>query len=129
MLPAYNPTEHLPPPIDLLPTLRVCYIGREYEGQYRVYLSRALADKLGLKQRQPIDLIPPSGGSTYWHLDLRPAAKRRVAWYVGSRPRIASMKLPRRLVKPQKPLVLELLPGEPVYPGYYPMLPSYLLHA
>lgn len=123
--PAYNPAEHIPPPNELCPTLRVVYRGQQYNGQYRAYLSHELTKALGLRAGQPIDLVPPAGGrSRFWHLDLRPTAKRRVAWYADTRPRIDSFKLPPRLVKPSRPLVLELMPGVPEYAGYYPLQPQ-----
>jgi hypothetical protein len=128
MLPAYDPTQHLPPPIDLLPTLRLVYLGREYAGQYRAYLSSALSERLGLRACQPIDLLPPSGHSPYWHLDLRPEAKRRVAQYADTRPRISSLKLPLGLVLPGKALVLQLV-GQPAFAGFYPLLPDYAVAA
>ncbi|TVT43106.1 hypothetical protein FNT36_03165 [Hymenobacter setariae] len=125
MLPAYDPIQHIPPPIDLLPTLRLVYLGREYAGQYRAYLCSALCERLQLRAYQPIDLVPPSGHSPYWHLDLRPEAKRRLAQYADTRPRISSLKLPVGLVEPGSALVLQLV-NQPAFPGFYPMLPHAL---
>lgn len=124
MLPFYDPVQHLPPPIDLLPTLRLVYLGREYEGQYRAYLSSALFERLNLRAYQPISLVPPSGRSPYWHLDLRPEAKQRIAQYADTRPRINSLKLPVGLVLPSEALILQLV-GQPAYPGFHPMLPAH----
>jgi hypothetical protein len=117
MLPAYNPTEHLPPPVDLLPTLTVNSKGR-------VYLSQALVQRLGIRNAQPANLLPPSNGSKFWHLDLRPVAPRWIKWYDNTRPRIEYIQLPNGLVLPQHPLTLQLLPGEPAFAGFYPLLPD-----
>jgi hypothetical protein len=114
MLPDYNPTQHLPPPVPL-PTLTVNAKGC-------VFLSRALAAKLNLTSGQPIDLLPPGTGSPYWHLDTRPTARRRLYWYVDTRPRLKSIQVPAGLLAPGQLLTLQLLPGEPAYPGFYPLL-------
>lgn len=114
MLPTYNPVEHLPPPVDLQPTLTVNSKGC-------AYLSRALADKLNLKAAQPIDLYPPSGANPYWYLDTRPEAARTLGWYADTRPRIRFIKLPAGLIAEGQLLELKLLPGQPRYEGYYPL--------
>jgi hypothetical protein len=106
MLPTYNPIQHLPPPVDLLPTLTVNARGR-------VYLSRALRERLDLTCNQAIDLLAPSNGSAYWHLDIRPEASRRLYWYPDCRPRIEGIVLPTGL-----------LPGPPAFAGFYPLLPD-----
>jgi hypothetical protein len=116
MLPAYNPFEHLPPPVNLLPTLTVNSKGR-------VYLSHALIARLSLRGGQSADLLAPSHGSPYWHLDLRPEARHRVANYADTRPRIEYVKLPTGLLATGQLLTLQLLPGEPTFPGFYPLLP------
>jgi len=116
MLPDYNPAQHLPPPVPLS-TLTVNAKGR-------AYLSRALAAKLNLAAGQPIDLLPPGTGSPYWHLDIRPTAQRRLYWYVDTRPRINSIQVPDGLLAAGQLLTLQLLPGEPAYPGFYPLLPA-----
>jgi hypothetical protein len=115
MLPTYKPTEHLPPPVDLLPTLTVNSKGC-------AYLSRALADKLKLEAAQRIDLYPPSGHTPFWHLDLRSVAGRTLAWYADTRPRIRGIKLPDGLILPGQLLELQLLPGEPAFAGFYPLI-------
>ncbi|MGI4867820.1 MAG: hypothetical protein ACRYFZ_28140 [Janthinobacterium lividum] len=124
-LPAYNPIEHLPLPVDSQPTLRVVHQGRGYQGQCRVYLSTALAQYLNLRPNQPIDLIAPATGSPYWHLDLRPQAKRRINWYTDTRPRITSLALPDGLVMAGRPLTLELRLGESAIPGIYTLQPTH----
>ena len=116
MLPAYNPIQHLPPPTNTLHTLSVSSKGR-------AYLSTALRHHLSLKADQAIDLLPPSNGSPYWHLDLRPTASRRLYWYADTRPRIDGLELPAGLLLPGQKLTLQLQPGEPYFPGFYPMLP------
>jgi len=117
MLPTYNPIQHLPPPVDLLPTLTVNARGR-------VYLSRALRERLDLRSNQAIDLLPPSNGSPYWHLDLRPEASRRLYWYSDCRPRIEGIVLPTGLLPAGQLLTLKLLPGPPAFAGFYPLLPD-----
>jgi hypothetical protein len=116
MLPAYNPFEHLPPPVALLPSLRVNARGR-------VYLSQELVSRLNLRAGQPGNLLPPSNGSPYWHLDLRPEARHRIGWYADTRPRIEFVKLPPGLITEGQLLTLQLIPGEPTFPGFYPLLP------
>lgn len=117
MLPTYDPAIHIPPPIDLLPTLRVNARGR-------VYLSQALVQKLCIRNAQPANLLPPSNGSKFWHLDLRPVAPLRVKWYDDTRPRIEFVDLPEGLISTSQRL--QLVPGEPAFPGFYPLLPDAL---
>lgn len=119
MLFDYDPTQHLPPPAPL-PTLTV-------NAQGRAYLSRALAAQLNLAASQPIDLLPPGPGNPYWHLDTRPTARRRLYWYVDTRPRINRVLVPAGLLAAGQLLTLQLLPGEPPFPGYYPLLPAQAL--
>ncbi len=114
--PIYNPIEHLPPPVDLLPSLAINHKGR-------VYLSQALVERLAIRNAQPADVLLPSNGSPFWHLDLRPVAKRCIKWYADTRPRIEYLQLPSGLILPEHPLTLQLLPGEPAYTGFYPLLP------
>jgi len=85
-------------------------------------LHASLRQKLGLRHGQPIDLIAPWYNSVYWFLDLRPTALRRVLWYDNSRVRATGIILPPDLV--QDSLTLHLLPGEPAYENYYPLLPA-----
>jgi hypothetical protein len=122
MLPAYNPAQHLPPAVDLMPPLTVNAAGR-------VYLSRALAAKLNLSSGQPINLLPPSNGTPYWHLDLRPEAQRRLYWYADCRPRIEGIEVPDGLLAYGQLLTLKLLPGRPHFEGFYPLLPDTAAHA
>lgn len=121
ILPAYNPADHLPPPADLFPSLRLTKHPTRQQ-DCRVYLSSAIAQRLGLKAYQPIDLLPPSAGHNYWHLDLRPTAKRRVAWHKDTRPRIDYLPLTAQLLG-RESLTLCLVPGDPAFPGFYPLLP------
>lgn len=116
MLPTYNLVEHLPPPVDLLPTLRLNSKGR-------AYLSQALIHRLGLRNTQPADILPIPG-SKFWYLDLRPTAARSIKWYADTRPRIECIRLPDGLVLPDAALVLELAPGDAQpYPGFYLLQP------
>jgi len=85
-------------------------------------LHASLRQALGLKYGQPIDLIPPTWNSVYWHLDLRPTALRQVLLYDDSRMRATGISLPPGLVEDR--LTLYLLPGEPLYCNYYPLLPA-----
>ena len=114
MLPVYNPTQQVPPPAPM-PTLSV-----NTKGVLQLHAS--LRERLGLRHGQPIDLIPPVWNSMYWHLDLRPSALRRVLWHDNSRVRALGICLPPGLVESN--LTLYLLPGEPEYANYYPLLPA-----
>ena len=122
MSPSYNPAEHVPPPIDLYPTLRVVADAGK-PTKYRAYLTCSLARRLGLQANQPINLLPPGSYDTYWHLDLRTAAHNRVRWYADTRPRIHGLVLPTGLLAGASSLTLRLVPGEPAFPGYYPLEP------
>jgi hypothetical protein len=103
-----------PPP---LPTLTV-------SDEQRVFLHSALVAQLHLTSGQPADLIPPTKASKYWHLDLRPAARRVISVSNGRNYRLTGLQLPIGLLNPDEPaLTLYLLPGEPARPGYYPLLP------
>jgi len=114
MLPVYSPQAQPPSPAPM-PTLTVNNRGL-------LQLHASLRQALGLRHGQPIDLIPPVWNSVYWHLDLRPTALRRVLWYDDSRVRATGISLPPDLVKDR--VTLYLLPGEPLYENYYPLLPS-----
>ena len=117
MLPALAPL--VPPPLKLLPTLSVNARGR-------VYLSRDLMEKLDLRDGQPANLLPPSGDNPYWHLDLRNKARHKVSIYKHSRPRIEFIKLPCGLVPEGGCVRLQLIPGDPEFPGFYPLQPDAL---
>ena len=122
MLPLYEPAHYVPPPQALFPSLRI--VPNNRSGTHRVYLSSALANALGLRANQPADLMPPSAGHPYWHLDLRPQASNRVRWYADTRPRLHDVELPAAVLGAQESLVLCLVPGDPPFPGFYPMLPN-----
>jgi|GEM_PF-3465115 len=122
ILPTYNPADYVPPPRGLFPSLRIAPTKRP--GTYRVYLSTALARALGLRANQPADLLPPSAGHPYWHFDLRPAATNRVRWYADTRPRLHDVELPAATVGAAESLTLCLVPGDPAFPGFFPMLPD-----
>jgi hypothetical protein len=93
--------------------------------QGRVYLHAALVEQLQLQGSQPANLVPPPAGSPYWHLDLRPEAERFINPGNGRNLRLHGVRLPFGLLSPDEPaLTLYLLPGEPVQPGYYPLLPA-----
>jgi hypothetical protein len=123
MLPTYNPAQHLPPPRNLFATLRLA-LDPSRSGQYRAYLSRRLTDALELRADQPIDLLPPASSHPWWHLDVRPQAPNRLRWYADTRPRIQGLLLPATVLAGQQHLTLQLVPGDPAYPGYYPLLPD-----
>ncbi len=107
---------HMPPPTPPMATLSITAKGI-------LHLHASLREKLGLRYGQPIDLIPPYAyGDKHWYLDLRPVAQRRVQWNNNTRPRAEGIILPPGLVTDK--LTLYLLPGEPEYPGYYPLLPE-----
>lgn len=117
MLPAYLPTHNVPPQA-APPTLTVNARGR-------LYPSKALLRKLGLRAGQPIDLLPPSTEYPAWQLDLRPTAPRRIAWHENTRPRVDGLRLPAGLINPDTPLTLVL--AENSSPGLYcltPLLPT-----
>jgi hypothetical protein len=104
-----------PPP---LPTLTVT-------DERRAFLHSALVTHLRLDSGQPADLVPPSKDSPYWHLDLRPQAKRAISVSNGRTYRLTGLQLPAGLLNPDEPaLMLYLLPGEPARRGYYPLLPA-----
>jgi hypothetical protein len=93
--------------------------------QGRVYLHPALVEQLHLQNGQPANLVAPPKGSPYWHLDLRPAAERFLTTGNGRNLRLHHVRLPFELLSPDEPpLTLYLLPGAPVLPGYYPLLPA-----
>jgi hypothetical protein len=118
MYPAYHPAENIPAPNNLLPELTLTAKGK-------VYLSQPLLARLKLRAGQPINLLPPSTpASPYWHLDLRPDALRNIDWYPGKRPRIKGVSLPDGLLLPGQELTFLLLPGEPEFTHYHPLLPA-----
>jgi hypothetical protein len=92
--------------------------------QGRAYLHPALVEQLHLAGGQPANVVPPSAGSDYWHLDLRPEAERFINPGNGRNLRLNGIRLPFGLLNPDKPLLLYLLPGEPMQPAYYPLLPA-----
>ena len=107
-----------PPPLKLLPTLSINARGR-------VYLSRDLMERLCLRDGQAANVLPPTSAESHcWYLDLRPKCRHKVSIYKHSRPRIEFIKLPRGLIAPGQKVRLQLVPGDPEYPGFYPLLPD-----
>jgi hypothetical protein len=108
-----------PPPLKLLPTLSVNAKGR-------VYLSRDLVERLGLRDGQAANVLPPADPAKdpCWHLDLRAKCRHKVSIYKHSRPRIEFIKLPSGLIVPGEKVRLQLVPGDPEFPGFYPLLPD-----
>lgn len=102
MLPEYVLPHHAPPPARPA-TLTVNSKGR-------LYPSKALLSKLGLRAGQAIDLLPPSAECDSWQLDLRPTAPRRIKWYADTSPRFTGVRLPAGLLLPGAPLTLALAP-------------------
>jgi hypothetical protein len=90
----------------------------------RVYLSRDLMERLSLRDGQAANLLPPTEQDRCWRLDLRPRARHKVSIYKHSRPRIEFVKLPSGLIGPGQLLRLQLVPGDPEYPGVYLLLPD-----
>jgi hypothetical protein len=118
MYPDYNLLDNLPIPHDLMPALTVSAKGN-------AYLSQDLISRLRLRGGQPIDVLPPNSERTpYWHLDLRPNARRNIDWYPDTRPRIRGLLLPDGLLREGELLTLRLVPGEPAFLGFYPLLPA-----
>ncbi|MGI4862413.1 MAG: hypothetical protein ACRYFZ_00705 [Janthinobacterium lividum] len=106
----------LPPPTPPMPTLSITAKGV-------LYLHTRLREHLGLSYGQPINLLPPYAyGDKHWYLDLRPTAACQVLWNENTRMRVENISLPAGLVTSK--LTLYLLPGEPEYPNYYPLLPE-----
>jgi hypothetical protein len=121
MPPTYDLVQHVPPPVDLQPTLRLVMrkpAGRSRTAKYRAYLSQGIIERLGLRDGQAANILPPNN-SEYWYLDLRPVAPRRIKRYADTRPRIPCLDLPAGLVLPGHPITLKLVPGEPPFPGFY----------
>jgi hypothetical protein len=114
MLPIYNPDLHVPPP-PAMATLSISPKGL-------LHLHASLRQALALRNGQPIDLIPPVWNSVFWHLDLRPTAARRVAWYDNTRVRVEGIKLPPGLVTESTTLYLLPTTMERAHPDYYPLL-------
>lgn len=107
-----------PVPVPPLPSLTITDVGR-------AYLHPVLVEQLHLHSGQPANLVPPPKGSDYWHLDLRRDAERFLNPGNGRNLRLNGVRLPFGLLDPDEPpLTLYLLPGEPVQPGYYPLLPA-----
>jgi hypothetical protein len=105
-----------PTPLPPLPSLTVT-------DQGRVFLHTTLVTQLHLQISQPANLVSPPTSSPYWHLDLRPEAERFLTSGNGRNLRLTGVRLPFGLLNPDEPpLTLYLLPGEPVQPGYYPLL-------
>lgn len=113
MLPAYVIPHHMPPPPrPLLLTVN---------SQGRLYPSKALLGRLGLRAGQAIDLLPPGPECASWQLDLRPTAPRRIRWYADTRPRVDGVRLPAGLLLPGTSLTLVLVPTDATGPGLYPL--------
>jgi hypothetical protein len=98
-----------------------------------VYLSEEIVQRLRLRNGQPANVLPPTHNNPCWYLDLRPANKRRITWYMskgdkahnkGTRPRIEYITLPSGLLVRGQLLRLQLVPGDPEFPCYYPLLPD-----
>jgi hypothetical protein len=115
MLPE-NALPHIAPP-PALPTLTV-------NAQGRLYLHPSLIERLGLTDKQPINLYPPDFNSRYWVLDLRPEAGRRISLYRGQRPRVEGVRLPQGLIAADQPLTLCLPLDGQYYPNLYILLPQ-----
>jgi hypothetical protein len=114
LLPDLGDYDLYPPPAPALPRLVVHATGK-------VYLDRSLILHLNLRGGQPITLRPPSYNSQYWHLDLRPEAPNVIDWYPGKRAKIKRVDLPAMML-PKQGQTLLLLPGEPAYPNFYPLI-------
>ncbi len=111
MLPEYVLPHHTPPPPrPLLLTVN---------SKGRLYPSKALLGKLGLRAGQAIDLLPPSAECPTWQLDLRPTAPRCIKWYADTRPRVDGVRLPPGLLLPGTSLTLALAPTQLTGPGLY----------
>lgn len=111
MLPKYVLPHHTPPPARPLLLTVNC--------QGRLYPSKALLGRLGLRAGQAIDLLPPSAECDSWQLDLRPTAPRRIKWYADTRPRVNGVRLPAGLLLPGTSLTLALVPTALTGPGLY----------
>jgi hypothetical protein len=114
LLPDLGDYDLYPPPSPDLPRLVVHATGK-------VYLGQSLIIHLNLRAGQPITLRPPGYNSQYWHLDLRPTAPNVIDWYPGKRAKIKRVDLPAMML-PQQGQTLLLLPGEPAYPNFYPLI-------
>lgn len=117
LLPSLGEHDLYPPSPAALPHLLVRATGK-------VYLSQELITALNLRAGQAINLLPPANGSPYWHLDLRAMAPHNIDWYPGKRAKIKRVALPPSLLLPEQGLALELIPGQPAYTGFYPLMPA-----
>ena len=90
--------------------------------QGRVYLPKPLCELLGLKPGQPVDLASPTryGSKGVWHLDLRPTARRRLAWSTTTSPRITRIAMEHAL---PATLTLYLVSNAPEHANYYSFSP------
>lgn len=106
--------------------------------QGKVYISPALYAALHLEHGQLIELAPPrarNGGT--WHLDIRPLTPlATLTASLHSHTAQFEMRYPlspRHFKNPRakgllfKRLVLELVSGQPLVPGYFPLKPNYAL--
>lgn len=119
LLPAISDYDLYPPPPIPFPALVV-------SGKGKAHLSQELVIALNLRAGQPANLWPPiHHNSVCWHLDLRPEAQHNIDWYPGKRPKIKKLQLKPGLLLPEQELTLRLLPGEPPYPNFYPLIPDY----
>jgi hypothetical protein len=111
MLPPYVLSLHQPaPPAPL--TLTVNAKGR-------LYPSKALLERLGIRNGQPMSLLPPSSDCPSWQLDLRPTARGRIRWHENTQPRVDRIGLPAGIVEPNTRVVLALANSEPTSIGLH----------
>jgi hypothetical protein len=83
-----------PPPLKLLPTLSINDRGR-------IYLSRDLVERLGLRDGQAANVPPPASAyGPCWHLDLRSKVRHKVSICKHSRLMIVVISLPSGLIMP-----------------------------
>jgi len=116
-LPGLGDDHLFPPPTFPAPELQLLPTGK-------AYLSPELITALNLRAGQPATLHPPTFGSYWWYLDLRPEAPHNIDWYPGKRAKIKHIKFPpQQLVLPEQGLTLLLHPGPPAYENYYPLYP------
>lgn len=118
---SYNPAIHFPPPPPM-PSATLSPKGV-------LYLSKAFMAALNLRTGQAASLLGPMPGSTYWHFDLREQAPHRINWSGSLKDAVRGQSARVRGLKAvgstlTETLTLYLLPGEPHYPGFYPLLPA-----